>query len=135
MVRYLNAKEYHARQLTTGSHLGTRLISLCASVRSGLQYKVIKSGPAGGPSPKASTPCECHYRGTLMDGTEFDSSYRRGTPTTFAPNQVIKGVYISTFLFCLMESAIFIISFSRGTGYMAPHALPICTIPYRLPEK
>eukprot|EP00240_Pyramimonas_obovata_P011571 CAMPEP_0118935132 /NCGR_PEP_ID=MMETSP1169-20130426/14963_1 /TAXON_ID=36882 /ORGANISM="Pyramimonas obovata, Strain CCMP722" /LENGTH=145 /DNA_ID=CAMNT_0006878119 /DNA_START=91 /DNA_END=528 /DNA_ORIENTATION=+ len=58
---------------------------------SGLQYKVIKSGPAGGPSPKASTPCECHYRGTLMDGTEFDSSYRRGTPTTFAPNQVIKG--------------------------------------------
>jgi FKBP-type peptidyl-prolyl cis-trans isomerase len=39
-----------------------------------------------------SSPCsECHYRGTLIDGTEFDSSYSRGKPTTFAPNQVIKG--------------------------------------------
>jgi FKBP-type peptidyl-prolyl cis-trans isomerase FklB len=38
------------------------------------------------------SPCsECHYRGTLIDGTEFDSSYTRGKPTTFAPNQVIKG--------------------------------------------
>jgi len=38
-----------------------------------------------------STPCECHYAGRLTDGTEFDSSYKRGAPTTFAPNQVIKG--------------------------------------------
>ena len=37
------------------------------------------------------TPCSCHYRGTLTDGTEFDSSYKRGSPATFAPNQVIKG--------------------------------------------
>merc|ERR1719190_264952 len=41
--------------------------------------------------PQASTPCECHYAGRLVDGTEFDSSYKRGAPTTFAPNQVIKG--------------------------------------------
>merc|ERR1712244_186401 len=41
--------------------------------------------------PKVSTPCECHYAGRLLDGTEFDSSYKRGEPTTFAPNQVIKG--------------------------------------------
>jgi FKBP-type peptidyl-prolyl cis-trans isomerase FklB len=38
-----------------------------------------------------SSPCECHYQGTLIDGTKFDSSYDRGSPTTFAPNQVIKG--------------------------------------------
>mmetsp|Transcript_21701 Transcript_21701/g.36280 ORF Transcript_21701/g.36280 Transcript_21701/m.36280 type:complete len:159 (+) Transcript_21701:70-546(+) len=58
---------------------------------SGLQYKVIKEGPAGGPSPGVATPCSCHYKGALVDGTEFDSSYRRGQPTTFAPNQVVKG--------------------------------------------
>lgn len=58
---------------------------------SGLQYKVLRSGPDGGLSPKRNSPCECHYRGYLVDGQEFDSSYKRGTPTTFAPNQVIKG--------------------------------------------
>ena len=41
--------------------------------------------------PLVSTPCKCHYAGRLLDGTEFDSSYKRGQPTTFAPNQVIKG--------------------------------------------
>ena len=39
--------------------------------------------------PTVSTPCECHYAGRLLDGTQFDSSYDRGQPTTFAPNQVI----------------------------------------------
>ena len=58
---------------------------------SGLQYKVLKSGADGAPSPLASTPCDCHYQGTLIDGTKFDSSYDRGEPTTFAPAQVIKG--------------------------------------------
>ena len=62
-----------------------------AARRSGLQYKVLKSAEAGAKSPKAGTPCECHYRGTLIDGTEFDSSYKRGQPATFAPNQVVKG--------------------------------------------
>ena len=56
---------------------------------SGLQYKVVKTG-AGTKSPKVSTPCACHYAGRLVDGTEFDSSYKRGQPSTFAPNQVIK---------------------------------------------
>merc|ERR1712137_1260135 len=41
--------------------------------------------------PTADSPCDCHYKGTLIDGKEFDSSYKRGKPTTFAPNQVIKG--------------------------------------------
>ena len=57
---------------------------------SGLQYKVLKTGN-GKDHPSASSPCECHYRGRLLDGTEFDSSYSRGRPATFAPNQVIKG--------------------------------------------
>merc|ERR1711934_867008 len=57
---------------------------------SGLQYKVLKKG-SGAHHPTVDSPCECHYEGTLIDGTEFDSSYKRGTPTTFAPNQVIKG--------------------------------------------
>merc|ERR1712216_899188 len=56
----------------------------------GLQYKVLKEG-GGLEHPTASTPCDCHYAGRLLDGTEFDSSYKRGEPTTFAPNQVIKG--------------------------------------------
>merc|ERR1711977_29854 len=58
---------------------------------SGLQYKILTDGPSPGKSPLATTPCECHYKGTLIDGTEFDSSYSRGQPTTFAPSQVIKG--------------------------------------------
>mmetsp|Transcript_1954 Transcript_1954/g.2949 ORF Transcript_1954/g.2949 Transcript_1954/m.2949 type:complete len:222 (-) Transcript_1954:92-757(-) len=57
---------------------------------SGLQYKVLREGD-GADSPTVSTPCECHYEGTLIDGEKFDSSYDRGSPTTFAPNQVIKG--------------------------------------------
>jgi FKBP-type peptidyl-prolyl cis-trans isomerase FklB len=52
---------------------------------------VLKAGPAGSKSPLAGTACECHYRGTLIDGTEFDSSYKRGAPSVFAPNQVVKG--------------------------------------------
>ena len=60
------------------------------SLPSGLQYKVLRKG-GGGDHPTVDSPCECHYKGTLIDGTKFDSSYDRGSPTTFAPNQVIKG--------------------------------------------
>lgn len=56
---------------------------------SGLQYKVIKQGT--GAVPTAEQRVKVHYRGTLIDGTEFDSSYKRNEPTTFAANQVIKG--------------------------------------------
>ena len=61
------------------------------SLPSGLQYKVLQAAKPGAQSPLLDTLCECHFRGTLVDGTEFDSSYRRGKPTTFAPAQVIKG--------------------------------------------
>ena len=60
------------------------------TLASGLAYKVLKKGE-GKFHPTKDSPCECHYKGTLVDGTQFDSSYDRGQPTTFAPNQVIKG--------------------------------------------
>jgi len=56
---------------------------------SGLQYKVIASG--NGASPAATDKVTVHYRGTLIDGTEFDSSYSRKQPATFAVNRVIAG--------------------------------------------
>ena len=56
---------------------------------SGLQYKVEKEGT--GAQPKATDMVTVNYRGTLIDGTEFDSSYKRGQPATFPVNGVIKG--------------------------------------------
>ena len=58
---------------------------------SGLRYKVLSSGPASGRSPARSDTVMVHYRGTLVDGTVFDSSYDRGEPTTFGVGQVIPG--------------------------------------------
>ena len=56
---------------------------------SGLQYKVEKEG--SGTPPKETDTVEVNYRGTLIDGTEFDSSYKRGEPATFPVDRVIKG--------------------------------------------
>ena len=56
---------------------------------SGLQYKILTKG--NGPKPTANDTVVCQYRGTLIDGTEFDSSYKRGQPATFPVNRVIKG--------------------------------------------
>jgi FKBP-type peptidyl-prolyl cis-trans isomerase FklB len=56
---------------------------------SGLQYKVVKEG--NGAQPKATDMVTVNYRGTLINGTEFDSSYKRGQPATFPINGVIKG--------------------------------------------
>ena len=55
--------------------------------KSGLQYEVLNEGT--GKSPKATDNVKCHYEGRLIDGTVFDSSYRRGTPATFPLNGVI----------------------------------------------
>mmetsp|Transcript_89162 Transcript_89162/g.285848 ORF Transcript_89162/g.285848 Transcript_89162/m.285848 type:complete len:243 (+) Transcript_89162:108-836(+) len=69
--------------------------------KSGLQYKVLTKG-AGKSHPTKDSPCDCHYAGTTLaltpdaidkpeaEWSEFDSSYKRGESTTFAPNQVIK---------------------------------------------
>jgi len=56
---------------------------------SGLQYKILKAGD--GKKPTADDTVECQYRGTLIDGTEFDSSYRGGKPVSFKVSQVIAG--------------------------------------------
>jgi FKBP-type peptidyl-prolyl cis-trans isomerase FklB len=56
---------------------------------SGLQYKVLTEG--SGESPKSNDVVTVNYRGTLLDGTEFDSSFKRNTPASFAANRVIKG--------------------------------------------
>lgn len=56
---------------------------------SGLQYEVIKEG--AGKKPSATDRVQCHYEGTLIDGTIFDSSVKRGEPAVFGVNQVIKG--------------------------------------------
>jgi len=56
---------------------------------SGLQYKVVTAGT--GRKPLATDTVECHYRGTLIDGTEFDSSHKRGQPASFPVDKVIKG--------------------------------------------
>jgi FKBP-type peptidyl-prolyl cis-trans isomerase FklB len=56
---------------------------------SGLQYKILKEGT--GPKPAASDSVVCNYRGTLLNNTEFDSSYKRGQPATFPVGQVIHG--------------------------------------------
>src|ERR1700686_2449870 len=56
---------------------------------SGLHYKILKEGT--GAKPTAADSVVCNYRGTLINGTEFDSSYKRGEPTTFPVSGVIKG--------------------------------------------
>ena len=56
---------------------------------SGLQYEILKEG--SGEKPKATDKVKCHYHGTLLDGTVFDSSVQRGQPAIFGVNQVIQG--------------------------------------------
>jgi FKBP-type peptidyl-prolyl cis-trans isomerase FklB len=56
---------------------------------SGLQYKILTEGK--GPKPTASDTVTCNYRGTLINGTEFDSSYKAGNPVSFPVSGVIKG--------------------------------------------
>jgi len=93
---------------------------------SGLQYKIIKEGT--GNMPKAADTVTTNYRGTLIDGTEFDSSYKRGEPATFPVNGVISGW---TEALQLMKTGskwqLFIPSNlaygERGTGPIGPNAV------------
>ncbi len=59
------------------------------TTKSGLQYEILAEGT--GRSPKATDKVRCHYEGRLIDGTVFDSSYKRGEPADFGLNQVITG--------------------------------------------
>ena len=74
---------FHNHQTTMGELDFEGVITL----NSGLQYKVLKQGK-GNRHPTVDSKCSCHYEGKLIDGTVFDSSYERGQPTDFAPNQV-----------------------------------------------
>jgi FKBP-type peptidyl-prolyl cis-trans isomerase len=59
------------------------------TTESGLQYKILEKGTGG--SPRPTDTVKCHYKGTTIEGKEFDSSYGREEPATFALNRVIKG--------------------------------------------
>jgi len=88
------AKE-HEEQAAKGKSEGEAFLAENAkkdgvkTTASGLQYEVEREG--SGPSPKATDQVTVNYRGTLIDGTEFDSSYSRGEPVTFELDKVIPG--------------------------------------------
>jgi FKBP-type peptidyl-prolyl cis-trans isomerase len=67
----------------------THTVKLPSGTNAVLQYKVLTAGT--GPKPSTNDTVITHYRGTLIDGTEFDSSYKRGEPATFPVTGVIKG--------------------------------------------
>ena len=58
---------------------------------SGLQYQVVREGPAGGVHPRPQDEVKVHYEGTLLDGTVFDSSYKTGNPVVFTLGSLIPG--------------------------------------------
>jgi FKBP-type peptidyl-prolyl cis-trans isomerase FklB len=100
-------------------------------LESGLQYKIIKAGE--GEKPKADDKVTTNYRGRLIDGTEFDSSYKRGKPATFPVNGVIAGWREALQL--MKEGAkwkLFIpakLAYGeRGTGNIGPNAILIFDI-------
>lgn len=97
LQRRASAKQQAAADQTSEAQLSTGQAFLMANkakegvkvTPSGLQYKVIREG--SGRSPFAQDTVKVHYRGTRIDGSEFDSSYKRGTPAEFRLDRVIKG--------------------------------------------
>ena len=90
---YFNAKQNEMLEMNKKE--GERFLSEnkekenVVTLPSGLQYEILTVGD--GPVPTATDTVKCHYHGTLIDGTVFDSSVQRGQPATFGVTQVIKG--------------------------------------------
>ena len=82
---------------------------------SGLQYKILRQG--SGLKPSISDRVTVHYRGTLIDGTEFDSSYARGEPTAFAVAGVIPGWTEGLQLMSVGSHYCFFVPSALGYGY------------------
>lgn len=85
------AEEAYAQNKTAGEAFlaGNAKKEGVVTLPSGLQYEVITEGT--GKKPSATDRVQCHYEGTLIDGTVFDSSIKRGEPAVFGVNQVIRG--------------------------------------------
>jgi FKBP-type peptidyl-prolyl cis-trans isomerase FkpA len=98
------------------------------TTESGLQYMVITQGD--GPKPKATEQVRVNYRGTLINGTEFDSSYKRGQPATFFLNRVVKGWTEGLQLMPMGSKYRFFISPELGYGERGagPHIGPNATL-------
>ena len=99
---------------------------------SGLRYRVVKKG-AGGPSPAPTDTVTLHYAGRLIDGTEFDSSYKRGEPATFPLPRLIKGWQEGMPLMQVGDTYEFAIPYSlaygpKGKGPIPPAATLLFTI-------
>lgn len=82
-------EEPAAKDATATSAAETKETGAVQTTASGLKYEVLTEGD--GPKPSATDSVTVHYKGTLTDGTVFDSSYDRGQPATFPLNRVIKG--------------------------------------------
>lgn len=92
-------------------------------LKSGLQYKVITEG--NGKKPKATDQVKCHYEGTLIDGTKFDSSYDRNEPAVFPLNGVIAGWTEGVQLMAEGSKYEFYIPYDLAYGeHGAPGAIP-----------
>lgn len=90
--------------------------------KTGLQYKVLRKGK--GKSPKATDLVQVHYRGTLVSGEQFDSSYDRGTPAEFPLNNVIPGWTQGLQLMKEGAKYEFVIPSSLGYGTMGTNGIP-----------
>ncbi len=93
------------------------------TTKSGLQYNVITKG-TGTVHPKATDKVTVHYNGTLIDGTVFDSSYKRGEPATFPLNGVIKGWTEGVQLMVTGDKYLFVIPADLAYGPQGRPGIP-----------
>ena len=89
---------------------------------SGLQYEVLVE--TAGPKPSATDSVTCHYRGTFLNGNEFDGSYKRGAPSTFALNGVIAGWTEGLQLMSVGSKYKFYVPYKLGYGLYDYNSIP-----------